>query len=202
MSVHEPMTLATDYLLCIVASVFAARLWRPFRLWALAFLFTAAASLLGGTYHGFVHVLTPLAASALWKATVYSVGLASFFLLAGSGRALAVVAAIKLVVFATWMITHDEFLWVIADYGTTLILVGAVQLVAWIKRRAPSARWVLGSILVSVIGAVVQQQELALHRHFNHNDLYHVIQMVALWLLYRGGALMTTATRPPTIRPM
>jgi hypothetical protein len=33
----------------------------------------------------------------------------------------------------------------------------------------------------------VQARRLAPHRLFNHNDLYHVIQMVALYAFYRGG---------------
>ena len=30
----------------------------------------------------------------------------------------------------SWMITHDDFVWVIADYGMTLLIVGVVQLVS------------------------------------------------------------------------
>jgi hypothetical protein len=197
MTVHEPMTLATDYLLTVAAAVFAIRLWRTNRMWALAFLFTAAGSFFGGTFHGFAQTMHPLAAASLWKATIFSIGLASFFLLAGSGHALAVVAIVKLVVYASWMITHDAFVWVILDYGVTLLLVGVAQL----ARRGPSMPWVIGSIVVSVAGALVQQSGFALHRHFNHNDLYHVIQLVALWLLFRGGMLMNPSTTPLTIQP-
>jgi len=185
------VTLATDYLLTIAAAVFAARLWRTNRMWALAFLFTACGSFFGGTYHGFVPVLAPPVAAALWKATIYSIGLASFFLLAGSSRALVVVALVKFIIYASWMITHDDFTWVIVDYGVTLLIVAIVV----------RSRWVIGSIVVSVIGALVQQSRFALHRHFNHNDLYHVIQLVALWLLYRGGRLMNPSTERPTNRP-
>lgn len=183
--VDEPTTLATDYLLTIAAAVFATRLWRTNRMWALAFLFIAAGSFFGGSHHGFAPTLTPLASLALWKVTVFSMGLASFFLLAGSGRRMAVVAIVKLIVYTSWMITHDAFIYVIADYGLTLLLVGIVQLV-W---RGPSTPWVIGSIVVSVIAALVQQSGFSLHQHFNHNDLYHVIQLGALWLFYRGGML-------------
>jgi hypothetical protein len=188
-TVHEPMTLATDLLLTAAATVFAVRLWRVHRPWALAFLFTAAGSFFGGVHHGFAPTMTPLASLVLWKATVFSIGLASFFLLMGSGRALAVIAIVKLVVYMSWMITHNEFVYVIADYGLTLLIVGIVQLV----RRGPSTPWVIASIVVSVIGALVQQSGFALHRHFNHNDLYHMIQLVALWLLYRGGRVSGAA---------
>lgn len=191
MNVFEPMTLATDLMLTIAALVFAIRLWRVHRMWALAFLFTAAGSFFGGMHHGFAPHLTPIESLLLWKATVFSIGIASFFLLAGSNRRLAIVAVVKLVVYLSWMITHDDFTYVILDYGLTLLIVGMVV----------RTRWVIASITVSVIGALVQQSGFALHRHFNHNDLYHVIQLVALWLLYRGGMLMNPSTAPPTTPP-
>jgi hypothetical protein len=183
MTIHEPMTMATDYLLALAALVFAARLWRGLRAWALAFFFTALAAIFGGTSHGFGPELLVLGQVILWKLTVFSVGLASFFLLSGAHPVLRVVGVLKLVVYASWMTTHDDFLWVIVDYGITLLLVGALEL----RQRGPGAKWVLGSIGVSVIAALVQASGFALHQHFNHNDLYHVIQIVALWLLFRGG---------------
>ena len=39
---------------------------------------------------------------------------------------------------------------------------------------------------VSVIAACVQASGFALHRHFNHNDLYHVIQIAAMVLFFIG----------------
>jgi hypothetical protein len=190
-NVHEPMTLATDLMLTVAALIFSARLWRVHRIWALAFLFTAAGSFFGGMHHGFAPQLTPMAALLLWKATLFSIGIASFFLLAGSNRKLAIVAVVKLIVYISWMIVHDDFMYVIIDYGLTLLIVGIVV----------RNRWVIASIVVSVIGAIVQQSGFALHRHFNHNDLYHVIQLLALWLLYRGGMVMSQSTAPPTIQP-
>jgi hypothetical protein len=197
-TIDEPMTLATDYLLGVAAVLFAAKLWRSHRMWALAFVFTAAASFFGGTYHGISRTVP------LWKATVLSVGLASFFLLAGYSRAFAGFAIVKLVVYASWMTTHNDFVWVIADYGTTLLVIG----VATALRRSAATPWILGSIAVSVAAAVVQRAGFALHAHFNHNDLYHVIQLVALWMLYRAGRELagdvpatTSATDRSTIQP-
>jgi hypothetical protein len=171
---HDPMALVTDSALGIVALVFALKLWREQRMWALAFVFTAAAAFFGGLFHGFGD-RTPI----LWKGTVMSVGIASFFLLAGTHRRLAVVAALKFVIYLTWMTTHDAFIYVIADYGITLILVGIFH---------PAKKWVWGSIAVSVLGAVVQQARVTVHPYwFDYNDLYHVIQMVALWMLYKAA---------------
>lgn len=181
------MALVTDSALGLLAWVLCVRLWRVQRMWALAFLFTGVAAIVGGIFHGFGDRI-PL----LWKATVMSVGIASFFLLAGTSRKLAVLATVKLVAYLSWMIVHDEFVYVIVDYGLTLLIVAIVH---------PSKKWVLSSIAMSIAGALVQQFEIAIHpRWLDHNDLYHVIQMVALWMLYRA-AHTTSSTDRPTIQP-
>ena len=181
--VNEPITLATDYMLAIASMIFGILLWRRgVRPWAIAFLFTACGSFFGGTYHGF-------GGAAIWKASVYSIGLASLFLLMPFLRVTAIVI---FAVYALWMTTHDGFGWVIADYGVTLLLLTAVM----ILHRLPMSRWVIGSVIVSVVAAIVQQAPIAYH-----NDVYHVIQLAALWLLYRGGTFMSSATERPTTPP-
>ena len=172
----DPIALTGDFAVGILTLIFAVRLWRVHRMWALAFVFTAAAGFIGGVYHGYGD-----RTEELWKATVIAVGIASFFLLAGTHRRLAVVAAVKLVIYATWMTTHDDFRYVVADYGLTLLLVGIFH---------PAKKWVWGSIAVSVLGAVVQQLRVTVDPYwFDYNDLYHVIQMIALWMLYRAGTI-------------
>ncbi|HEV7238713.1 MAG TPA: hypothetical protein VGQ36_05695 [Thermoanaerobaculia bacterium] len=178
---HDPMALVSDSTLGILALIFAFRLWSEHRMWALAFVFTAAAGFVGGIYHGYGDRMPEL-----WKVTVISVGIASFFLLAGTHRRLAVIAAVKLVVFLTWMTTHDDFLYVVVDYGITLILIGIFH---------PAKKWVLGSIAVSILGAVLQQSRVTVHPYwFDYNDIYHVIQMVALWMLYRASCELRVAS--------
>jgi hypothetical protein len=176
------MALATDYLLALAAVIFAVRTWSVHRAWSQAFLFTALAAFLGGTYHAFAPEN-----ALLWKAVVYAVGIASFFLLAGAGgRALRAFATAKLVVYLIWMATHHEFVWVIADYGLTLLIVGAVHVI-W---RSRATSWVLASIAVSIIGALVQMYRVTIDPSwFDYNDIYHLIQIAALWLLYRAAPL-------------
>ena len=38
------------------------------------------------------------------------------------------------------------------------------------------------------VGAGIQQGGFSLHSHFNHNDLFHVVQMGAFYLLFRGAS--------------
>ena len=50
--------------------------------------------------------------------------------------------------------------------------------------------WIIGGVLVSFGAAGIQQSGIALHQHFNHNDIYHVVQMAGVYLLYRGARLL------------
>jgi uncharacterized protein DUF6962 len=179
MTIREPLTLITDYVLAGAAAIFAILLWRKGnRPWSVAFFLTAAGSLLGGTYHGF-------GGTWIWIATVYCIGLASLFFL----RPFLPRTAIAIfLVYAAWMtVNFDRFLWVIVDYGITMLLLMIVM----------RSRWMTAFVLVSIAGAVVQQTRIPFH-----NDLYHAIQLAGLWLLYRAGSFTTPArarsTSPPT----
>jgi hypothetical protein len=45
----------------------------------------------------------------------------------------------------------------------------------------------LAGVGVSVIAGLVQASGFALHEQFNHNDLYHLIQIAGVLLLYHGA---------------
>ena len=202
MTIHEPMTMVTDLVLAAACVVFSISLWRAaFRPWSLAFAFTALGTLTGALYHGIGPQLHPRVDAALWKATVYSVGLASFFLLTGAAvastsgrtrRAVGLFALAKFCLFATWMIMHDDFTWVILDYGTSMLVIAALFAAVW---RLPASRRVIASVVVAIVAAVIQQARISITPQFDHNALYHVVQLYSLWLLYRGGIMMSETSR-------
>jgi len=180
---NEPATVITDYVLGAVAAWSAVLLFRSpnrsQRFWALAFAALALGAFLGGTWHGFFR--NPL----LWKATLLSVGVASFGMVAGSGlsagmKLLAILAALKLAAYTGWMLFHDQFIYVVIDTGVALLVVAALHLWRWNGAM-------LAGVALSVIAGLVQASGFRLHEHFNHNDLYHVIQTVAVIFLYRGA---------------
>jgi len=200
--IAEPMTLLTDYALAVVTASLALSLHRRREgrrargLWTLALAALALAALLGGTSHGFAPVLPTLAATLLWKATVLSVGVASFGLLSGSAagttsppvaRIFLVLAVAKLAIYSAWMLFHDEYLYVIVDTGSALAGIAALHSWSWVRRRDAASAWMLGGVAVSLLAAAVQASGFALSRDFNHNDLYHVIQIVAMFLFYAGA---------------
>ncbi len=202
--ITEPMTMATDYLLAVVAWVLAFRLMtrgrrdasRPALLWGSAFLFTGIAAFAGGTFHGFTLILSSSVLGALWKVTCYSLGIGSLALLAGiadavlSRRWFAVISAaalVKFILYAIELLRSDDFRLVVMDYAISMVAVLVIAAIDWIHRKSRSSPWIVGGILVSFVAAAIQASGLTVHQHFNHNDLYHVVQIGGLWLLYRGG---------------
>jgi len=191
----EPTTVLTDYALAAVSILLGLKLIEKSKLWAVAFLALGLGALLGGTWHGFWQ------SDLLWKATTLSVGIASFGMVAGSAfettsgivrRALMVFAALKLIVYVGWMLHHDDFIWVVADTASALLIVAILH--AW-----RFSGWILLGVAVSVLAGLAQASGFALHERFNHNDLYHVLQIAAMFLFYRGvRAYATDGRRPST----
>ena len=207
MRITEPMTMITDYAMGTLALVLALRLFGDAgagsqlsgRLWAAALLMTAVAAIVGGTYHGFIEWMPGARGRMVWKLTLLATGVGSACLLgaalvaATTGTlqgALVAVVCVKLAVYVWSISTRDRFTLVIADYGAALI---AVLLAAWFVAPSgltPAAWWITAAVAVAVVAGVIQHAHLAPHAHFNHNDLFHVVQMVAIYLLYRGGLLL------------
>jgi hypothetical protein len=113
---------------------------------------------------------------------------------------LITLAAIVLVIYAGWMLFHDEFIFVVIDTAIGFAVVAALHVWRW-------NGWILLGIAASVAAALVQAARLAPHPSFNHNDLYHVMQIAAMVLLYRGARRLTDSGPPrpswaaPVARP-
>ncbi|HEU4720263.1 MAG TPA: hypothetical protein VFS59_02785 [Gemmatimonadaceae bacterium] len=203
--VTEPMTVATNVVLAGLAFVLAARLasrsaavGSAAGAWLAAGLSaTGLAALVAAVAHG----ADPVGAAALrerfWRGALYTTGLigaasvtsVAFFAARGYARAaILAFAAIKLVVFVYRVARRPEFRVAAADYGGALAVLLAGAAYEAYRSRAPGMTWLIAGVLVSLVAGIVQARRLALHRHFNHNDLYHLIQMAALYAFYRGGA--------------
>ena len=208
--ITEPATLLTDYLLAIFTAVLAVRLHAPGRRgrnwWALGFAASAVAGAAGGTVHGFKNVLPPATIASLWMLTLEAIvfaGLAVVIaVLASAGfsdrtrRMFTAFACLGYGGYALWIPNHPQFVFALIGYGFALLFLTLVQASKWMSVRSRESGWLLAGVGISVVAAVVQQSGWALHRHFNHNDLFHVIQAVAVWLLYRGASLNSQLPSP------
>jgi len=215
----QPITLATDYVLgvaALVGGILLARKGRgpgrlATRLWAAGFLSLSAGALLGGTWHGFLPRLSETAAAVIWKGTLAAAGVAAFFLVAGSAfaslegkgaRWVAGIAAVQLVGYLYWAGSHDEYDGVIVDSGVAMGTVLALEISAWRRRRDPAAPWIASGILLSAAAAGIEALGVTVGQVFSHDDLYHLVQTGALYLLYRGGRLFRDVAGPRPEAPI
>ncbi len=209
--ISEPVTLITDYALGAVSAALGWRLYRTAgeerarKCWALAFAAAAASALLGGTHHGFATLMSPAAYALSWKVTVLAVGVFSFAIVAGSviattrdaGRtALLAFAAAQLAAYTGWMLFHDEYRYVVLDTAVAMSVLLLLHGWSAASRGDAASHWVLAGIAVSATAAAIQFFRIAPYEHFNHNDLYHVLQLAAMVLLYKGGKLLRDRMGP------
>ncbi len=191
MTIAEPATLVTDYLLAAFSLYWGMALCRSTkaRWWGIAFFAVAASALIGGTYHGFPQFHP----RELWAAVMVCAGVASFAMVVAAARATGIAktfffwfALLKFMAYVAITARHDEFIYVVIDSGVALLLVALLHAI----RGDPPWRWMIGAVAVSVAAAGVQAMKLAPHPQFNHNDLYHVIQIAAMYLFYRGALVI------------
>jgi MFS family permease len=208
MTLYEPTTLLTDCLLAALAGWFAWRLHRQRpaanlaqRWWSRTLGLTAVSALVGGTSHGFGPNFPPAVADAWWLATLLVIFLISAAMAMsllheivpaekqGPWRALI---AVKLAGFTGAAILKPVFVVAIVDYGLAMVAWAAAALIL----RPVWRNWMLAAIGLSVIAAIVQQLQWPQFSCFNYNDLFHVIQALALVGFYRAARLLTARPSP------
>lgn len=196
MNSPEPVTAVTDYLLAAVYLAFALPLLDQGRaqrqvslqLAAATFFATVLGAGAGGTYH-------LIGGQVLWKTTIYCIGLTGFLMVASAAfvattgvprEVFLIGAGLQFAVFGIWVIAHDDFRYVIYDYGTAMLLTLTLFCWASYRRLSQNTPWIAAAVLLTFAGSAIQASGFDLNRNFNHNDVYHIIQLGAAWLFYRG----------------
>ena len=194
----EPITTITDYALAGVAFMFAGLLlcsgWQKRQIsvscWGLAFGFVGLAAALGGTCHGFFTQLGAVGHD-LWRTMIYSLSWASLMLLSGSIMSsstrpwrnwLLLAALAKSIGLWVRLWQQLDFTAVALDY---MVSLGAVLLLQlwW---RSAAALWLMAGILTSGLALLLLQRQVTAAA-LKAADLYHLVQLVGLGLLYRGA---------------
>lgn len=198
--------MLTDYAMGALASVWAVSLLRAgrrrrqssVRLWGMAFGAISLSAFAGGTVHGFALVLGDAARTSLWAAVLGSIGMASLFLVAGAIYTVAAdrttrirwtgAAGLALAGYAAWIIGRQDFKYIVYGYAAALGAVWLLHIYKAARQGSEGLAWITTGVLVSGAAAAVQISRLSLHPKFNHNDLYHIVQIAALYFLHRAGA--------------
>jgi len=196
----------TDYSLTLLCSWFAWILRKQatdshhFRtLWVVFFGSIAAASLTGGTVHGFFLDESTLGYRILWPATLLAIGVttACAWILTGllfstspaTVKKWAFFAGVVFLIYAAVVIFYSQqFYVVILNYMPAMVALLAASTRKFAKTRANPFLLVTGGILISFIAAYIQQAGLGIHpNYFNHNSTYHLVQAIGLLIVFEGA---------------
>ncbi len=197
--ITEPMTMITDYLITLQLFIFIFWL-RPSlsnlpRLsFSLMFLATAIGAFAGGTAHGFTQYLGDRH-KITWSIAIQSIGFATTFFelgivleyFAGVMKNIAIlIVIIQLIAYEYWILSKEEvkFSDVIINYGTTMV-IGLLYFAArYIENKDNDIQYLITAIVFGFVAAGIQQKGFSIHKHFNHNDIYHIIQMFGFYYFY------------------
>ena len=199
-SATELTTSGTDALLGVVCLVVLVRLgdmppgWQR-SVWMAMLALMAAASFLGAAAHGLV--LTETIRTALWQPLYLSLGLAiALFVVAAVGdwkdvasaRALLPwMLAVGVAFYAITLLLRGAFIIFIAYEAAAMLAALAIYGTLW-ARGIPGADLIALGIGVSILAAVVQATpaRLTLLVPFDHNGLFHLVQIAGILILSWG----------------
>jgi len=202
MKIAEPMTVFTDYLISgqiIILSYFLLSNKHSSTsqiFWIIGFGFIGLGALFGGTSHGFKEYFSGRTNFIIWKLTTLSVGFGSFFTLLGSigssirndafRNFMLILSVVSLTVYVVRMRTHHEFIDLVIYYLPLMITILFIKLISWYNWDDPSSLPIIFAIGITLAGSIIQVLKIGLHEHFNHNDIFHLIQMVGIYFFYLG----------------
>ncbi len=202
--IAEPDVALTDYALVVETFLFGLWMYRsngfkPLNVW-FVFLFwsIAVAALLGGTVHGFFPDPRSSMARVSWLTTMIFLGLtalaeygiAAHLLLTSRLANIFILAAglIFGIYVAIVLFWNSTFRIAVIDYGAGLILL--LIGFSWLYSRDRNRAALVGiaGLFLTVAASLVQQAHISIStRYFNHNALYHLLEGIALFLIYRAG---------------
>ena len=199
---YSPTTAITNYMMGCIGLYLG---WHTLQiqgslfhiLWACSFFSLSLGAFLGGSHYVFGPRLPNYITKVIWMLTLIFVGITGLFL-AGSAATfyinetgkigLMLGSAILVIKYVLGLNKNDTFHHAIKFYVTLIILALIGFIPAFFSLGYTGALQIVIGLLVNLSAAGVQASGLTLHKHFNHNDLFHVIQILGMILIYRGGS--------------
>lgn len=198
----QPDVALTDYALALECLIFAYLLHpvqqglrSAARWFMIFFLSIAIAAAVGGTVHGFYEDPASTGSRKLWPLTLIAIGITA---LAGTNIAATLqfekhtavrfaraAVAVFIVYCAVVLFVVDSFLIAIVNYLPVVLFLGWVFFERYRQTGDRAFRDGVIGVGMMLFAAITQQAELGIHpKYFNHNAVYHVIQAIALLLLF------------------
>ena len=205
MHISEPMTLLTDYILGAASLMFAIKLaaraegQESRHWWVGAFLLLTGAGFAGGTWHGFKSQVSATTAGLLWGVTYICIGSANLFFIAGAARALFAERPRRFLRGMLWYALMFTLLGIVliksatpvfCSFPVAIVFFFLLALAMYRNQNSAGAKWLLDGALASALAGGLFYLKTAPAPSFNENDLFHVIQTLGLYCLYRGGTFL------------
>ena len=70
-------------------------------------------------------------------------------------------------------------------YGSATLVSIAIVMFGAIKGKNGAGIILVGFVVI-ILGTIIQMKKIGLHKHFNHNDIFHVFTMIAIYLIFEG----------------
>ena len=209
-SATERTTAGTDAVLAVAALVAIVVLRRSTPasfgrgIWLAAFGSLLLASVLGAVAHGFT--LGPGLRTAVWQPLYLALGVTMALFVVGAlrdwrgdaaaRRALPPMLALALVFYGITWITGGDFLaFVVYEASALLFSLGAYLRLATVHR--PGAGVMAAALALSLVAGGIQAAgplSVRLVWEFDHNGLFHLVQLLGLALLVTGLRRLLSVT--------
>lgn len=199
----ELTTGATDAVLGVLCLMLAGWLavdptpltWKR-NVWLAVLVCMAIGSVLGAVAHGFV--LSESVKALIWKPLYLSLGLAVALVAVGAiydwwgldaaRRFLPWALGAALIFFMVTQLLGGAFVIFIAYEGVAILTALTIYGLLALKDGMPGATAATAGLLLSLVAAIVQvtRLEMTVGWTFDHNGLFHLIQMVAIVTMATG----------------
>jgi hypothetical protein len=202
----ELTTAATDGLIAATAGICLALLqrWRgrdrwKVGVWSWVLGLLAVAALLGTAVHGFM--LSERLVTYLWQPLFLSLGLVvALFVVAAvydwrgheaARRALPIMLVVALLFYGVTRLASGTFLAFVLYEATAMLFALAIYVSLAVRQRLAGAGWIAAGIGLNIVAAAIQASgavAVTIIWPFDHNGVFHLVQIVAIVVLMRGLA--------------
>lgn len=200
----ELTTAATDALIAALAGVCVVllRQWRErdrwkVGVWSWVLGLLGVAALLGAAVHGFV--LSQRIQALLWQPLFLSLGLVvALFVVAAvydwrgrdaARRILPIMLVVALLFYAITRLASGTFLVFVLYEAVAMLFALTIYVSLAVRRSLAGASWIAAGIGLNIVAAAIQASgavSITIIWPFDHNGVFHLVQIVAIVLLMRG----------------
>ncbi len=208
---YEPITAITDFMITAEIALLMGLLYRNTdridsqKYWIVALILLGVAALLGGVAHGFNLFELFLGIYLCMAGIMGAICLAT--LNDGYGDETAqrwrnwIIGGAVIFYGMTLLYPHLLVVYTIIG-GVILVPILLIYIRLWLQYPGRGNGYLLAGLMITLAGfaGIAFRVRLNMIWQFNHNDVYHLVQMVAIVLFYLGIRLKTQSTlqRAPT----